>query len=151
MPTGSRAYPTPLRNILNNPCSGQLQALVKHVYMLQRLDDRLNQCLPPLLKSHCKVGDIRDDVLVLNVTSPVWATRLRYLTPSILAFMQRQCALATLRTIRVRVSIPPEPVPAPKQTTRPRMSIKSADYLKSTAQSINDPALRSVLLRLSDR
>jgi hypothetical protein len=141
----------PLQTLLNQDGSGHLQRLVKRARALQALDDRLGEYLPPLLKSQCTVAALRDDVLVINAHSPAWATRLRYLAPSILEFLHgRGESLPSFRAIRIRVSLP-EAILTAKPLPRPQLSIQTAMHLKHIAQSIPDPDLQSILVRLSNR
>lgn len=139
----------PLQTLLTQSSSGRLQRLIKQAQALQVLEDRLSEHLPPLLKLHCKVAAIHDDVLVMNASSAAWATRLRYLAPSLLRLLQ-QHALPQLRAIRIKISLP-EIAPLAKPAFRPRLSMKSAKYLKNAARATADPALRSALLRLAKR
>ena len=141
-----------LQTLLNQDGSGHLSRLVKRAQALQALDDRLGEYLTPLLKSHCTVAALRDDVLVINAHSPAWATRLRYLAPSILEFLHgRGESLPSFRTIRIRVSLPEEVILTAKPPPRLQLSIQTARHLKHIAQSIPDPDLQSILLRLSNR
>ena len=140
-----------LQTLLNQNGSGHLPRLVKRAQALQALDDRLGEYLTPLLKSHCTVAALRDDVLVINAHSPAWATRLRYLAPSILEFLHgRGESLPSFRAIRIRVSLP-EAILTAKPLPRPQLSIQTARHLKHIAQSIPDPDLQSILVRLSNR
>jgi hypothetical protein len=140
-----------LQTLLNQNGSGHLPRLVKRAQALQALDDRLGEYLTPLLKSHCTVAALRDDVLVINAHSPAWATRLRYLAPSILEFLHgRGEGLPSFRAIRIRVSLP-EAILTAKPLPRPQLSIQTVMHLKHIAQSIPDPDLQSILVRLSNR
>jgi hypothetical protein len=141
-----------LQTLLNQNGSGHLPRLVKRAQALQALDDRLGEYLTPLLKSHCTVAALRDDVLVINAHSPAWATRLRYLAPSILEFLHgRGEGLPSFQAIRIRVSLPEEIILTAKPLPRPQLSIQTAMHLKHIAQSIPDPDLQSILVRLSNR
>jgi hypothetical protein len=140
-----------LQTLLNQNSSGHLPRLVKRAQALQALDDHLGEYLTPLLKSHCTVAALRDDVLVINAHSPAWATRLRYLAPSILEFLHgRGEGLPSFRAIRIRVSLP-EAILTAKPLPRPQLSVQTAIHLKHIAQSIPDPDLQSILARLSNR
>lgn len=147
-----RANPTflPLQTLFTQSRSRRLQRLIKQAQTLQALEDRVSEQLPPSLRSHCKVAAIYDDVLVMSASSAAWATRLRYLAPSLLEFLQQRCAFSRVRAIRIKISLP-ETAPLVKPACRPRLSKRSAKYLERAAQAITDPALRSILLRLANR
>ena len=130
--------------------SGRLRRLIKQAQVLQALEDRLSERLPPSLKRHCQVAAMHDDTLVLAASSAAWATRLRYLTPSLLDFLQQRCVLPTIRSIRIRITLP-EGLPRIKPVSRPQLSMRNAECLHNAAQALTDPALRSALLRLASR
>ncbi|MCU7904643.1 MAG: DUF721 domain-containing protein [Candidatus Thiodiazotropha sp. (ex Epidulcina cf. delphinae)] len=112
------------------------------------LFQRVRQYLPPPLDSQLKAAVLQEQTLSLFVTSPVWASRLRYLIPQ----LQRQLRENGLSVDRLRTRILPggaaEPA-KPKLKRRLKLSRKSGDLLRQTAASIDDRQLRDAMLRLS--
>ena len=69
---------------------------------LQRLDKKLKRRLDPGLQDYFELANIRKDVAVLLAASPVWAARLRYQVPLILAACQA-LGLDSVKTIQIKV------------------------------------------------
>jgi len=76
------------------------------------------------------------DEAVVYAQSPVWATRVRMLAPSLVACM-RQCGLADVSRLRVRVQ-PTETVPVPRPANPPVLSAESAEILSEAADRADE-------------
>lgn len=126
-------------------------ALLSHVARLKDLNEQLGRQLPAPLGKHVTVANVHQDTLVLNTASPVWASRLRYLTPAILDFVRSRPGFETLRSVRVRISMPDSAAPVRHSRSPLRPSQASAAHLRHVGESIPDPALRAALMRLADR
>ncbi|MDQ7048566.1 MAG: DUF721 domain-containing protein [Enterobacterales bacterium] len=81
--------PQTISHLLNHP-KGDVQALLDQ---LKRIE-AINQCLPNLLGSalsqHCRISNIRKNILVLAVDSPAWANKLRFKLPQLLDQFRQQ-------------------------------------------------------------
>jgi len=135
------------------PCSSILAAaklpLLDRARKLQRLEQAVLQLLPENLRAHCKVMNLKSEILILATTSPAWAARLRFATPDILKQLECQHALR-LRAIQLRIEpeiVENQPVKRPPAT----LSMNSATLLAQTAQSVNHPPLQEALYRLATR
>jgi len=138
-----------LHSLLNGRSSA-LGGLIRHAAQLKDLNEHLGRELPAPLNQHVTVANVYQDTLVLNTGSPVWAARLRYLTPSILDSVRCRPGYSTLRSVRVRISLP-EPITVAERSSSPcRPSRASADNLRHAAEGTADPGVRSALLRLAD-
>lgn len=84
--------------------SRPLLELVRHAERLARLDHAVSARLPPGLRGHCTVANVRAATLVMNASSPVWAARLRFMAPELLHFVRRHCAEEGMQSVCVRVS-----------------------------------------------
>lgn len=115
---------------------------------LATLDRAVRSQLPASIADHCRVANLRDNILVLQVDGTVWATKLRYQLPQILADLQCLPDLKGLDSVRVRVA-PPQTLQAPPPMARPRLSEQSAELLRQTADSTPDPDLAAALRRLA--
>ena len=69
--------------------SQPLAYLVLKAKQLQTTQAALLTLLPTELAPHCWVMNISQEILVLGVNSPHWATRLRYLAPHLLPDLKR--------------------------------------------------------------
>ncbi|MEN8167827.1 MAG: DciA family protein, partial [Pseudomonadota bacterium] len=104
--------------------------------------------LPSPLDDHCSSAVLQNGRLVLLADSPVWASRLRYLSHN----LQRQLSQKgfSIRRIQSRVSIP-EDLVKHQERIRPitPLSQANSDLLRSVAESMENQELRNALLRLS--
>lgn len=133
------------------PCSSILAAanlpLLDRARKLQRLEQAVLQLLPENLSAHCKVMNLKNEILILATTSSAWAARLRFATPDLLKQLECQHALR-LRSIQLRIE--PETIEnQPLKRPPARLSMASATLLAQTAQSVNHPALQEALYRLA--
>jgi len=87
---------------MENP-SGVLSRLYQHGQMLKRLDKLFKASVPIPLNQHCHVVNLRETILVVHTDSSIWATRLRYMTPSLMQQWQRDRAMPTIDQVLVRV------------------------------------------------
>ncbi|NHZ69623.1 MAG: DUF721 domain-containing protein [Thermotogales bacterium] len=133
------------------PCSRILAAaalpILERVQKLQRLEQVVLQLLPENLRAHCKVQNLKSEILVLATTSPAWAARLRFAVPDLTKQLERQFSL-TLRTVQIKIE--PETVEfQPLKRQQPKLSLASGTLLAQTANSVNHPALQQALYRLA--
>ncbi|MCU7922769.1 MAG: DUF721 domain-containing protein [Candidatus Thiodiazotropha sp. (ex Dulcina madagascariensis)] len=122
--------------------------LGKQLSAQKALFQRVRQYLPPPLDSQLKAAVMQEQTLSLFVSSPVWASRLRYLIPQ----LHRQLRESGLRVERLRTRIlPDERAGAAKPTLKRRLKLsrESGELLRRTAASISDRQLRDAMLRLS--
>ena len=138
----------------------QLNKLYHHAKDICALNEKLHKHLAPSLRSHCNVANYSDETLTVNADTSAWASKLRYCIPDILKFAKLQCGLTNLKTVRVRVSLFHHKTNQSKtgqskfsdtnSTRKAHLSKKSADFIKNIAESINDPALRKSILKISN-
>lgn len=114
---------------------------------LSRLEKAVRQLLPAELAAHCKVLNLKNEILVLATPSPAWSGRLRFASADLMQQLQRRYALE-IRQVELKVQ--PEAVeseaviPSP-----PTLSLRSATLLAQTATSLSHPPLQEALLRLA--
>jgi len=80
--------------------------------------------------------------------SSVWATRLRMMSPTLVACL-RQGGLAEINRLRVRVQPVEQEAPAPKQRPKLNLSEKSGEILSRLADRTADADLAASLQRLA--
>lgn len=123
------------------------QALSAHAALEQRLLARL----PTPLQGHCRLGQIRDNKLILIVDSAAWATRLRFLTPQLIKQFAADDSV-TVDTLEVRIQPQNQPAASPPPARSPaRLSPENAALITSLARSISDEKLSHALQRLAGR
>ncbi|MCZ6802447.1 MAG: DUF721 domain-containing protein [Proteobacteria bacterium] len=147
MNTEKKNIPHSIRTLLQNQNS-PIADICKKAHSIQEIDHKLKNLLDPSLKNHFELANIKTDIVILLVSSPAWATRLRYNIPAILNALNNQLNFTSVKTIRIKVrkAIPDYLSSNKKQIY---LSDKSAQFLSKVANNFNDPQLRSCILRLS--
>jgi hypothetical protein len=128
---------------------GALPELLEHGRVLARLNRVLSRALPAPLDAHCRVLNLRHHTLTLAVDDPLWASRLRYQTRTLL---QQLAAVesVTVRTIQIRIQ--PQATPRQEKSRRNKpLSASNARLVRQTARSLKDERLRAALLRVASR
>lgn len=139
--------PKPLRHIIANK-AGSLSAILRNAQRLERLDTILKYTLQPPLDGIVQLANYREGILILLTPSPVWASRLRHMLPQLRQDLLHQSRFKELRDIQVRIA-PLERATDTRQPANHHLSPESAAILKRTADTIQDPALKSALQRLA--
>ncbi len=73
-----------LANLLDD-ASGQLKVLIDRLAQLEGLDHTLAPSLPASLRGKVRVANVTSDTIELSCFDALTATRLRYVTPEVLA------------------------------------------------------------------
>ena len=128
-----------------------LAILVTRTKQLSRLTQVLRQQLDPDLASHCYIGNLDRDCLVILVDSAAWASKLRFYSQNILP--QLRAAHQNFSEIQqVKVKVLSQSVSAPEpEFQKPRMNKENAKGLTTLADSVDDPNLQAALARLAER
>lgn len=135
----------PISDLLES--SDKLSQICDHIEKLSGLQTKLRDYLEPPMNEHVIIADYRQKTLVFHADSAAWATKLRYRTPEILKLFRND--LPGIRTIRIKNP----PVETREQATRhaARASSDTVDTIREVAGRIDDPPLRSALLRIADK
>ncbi len=91
-----------VKRIMTNP-SGSLCLILKHSQSIQKIDEIFRASLPCPLEQHCYVANLRDKILIIHTDSPLWATRLRYLTPEILRNWHNNPTMPIIERLKIRI------------------------------------------------
>jgi len=121
--------------------------LLERARSLQRLEQAVLGLLPENLAAHCRVINLKKEILILAVPSSAWAARLRFAGPELVRQLNGRSALK-LRSIQVHIQPESEKIQSIKQPPL-QLSLASGTLLAQTAQTINHPALREALYRLA--
>ncbi len=136
--------PTPVNDLLQRRLRQLADAAAGHA----RVADLVREALPRELADHCLGALVHGDELVLYVDSPGWATRLRFLAPTL--FPRLATHGIACRRSRVRVQPPGEriaPVAPARQTVRAGPAAVRA--VSSAAAAAGSDALADALRRLA--
>lgn len=139
--------PRTMSQLLSHLPSTGLQQTLEHGMSLYRLERGILAMLPDDLASHCRVANLKSNVLTLAVPSSAWANRLRFQQTQLLQQLRGHKRFHHLRTIRVVI------IPERHQRARPsrpmRLSNESADIITSASASVGDEALSHALKQLA--
>ncbi len=132
----------------------QLNKLYTHAKDICTLNEKLHNYFDPSLGSHCTVANYSADTLIVNADTSAWASKLRNRIPDILDYARHECGLSKLISVRIRVSpnqnnTAHSTPPGTRPTRKASLSKKSAEFIESVATSIQDPALRESILKIS--
>jgi hypothetical protein len=121
--------------------------LLERARKLSRFEQAVLPLLPADLAAHCKVLNLKSEILVLATPSPAWAGRLRFAVPELIKQLKRELGLDVRK---VELKIQPQRT-EPRTATKPplRISMASATLLAQTARGIDHPPLQEALLRLA--
>jgi hypothetical protein len=110
----------------------------------------LNQIWKDTAESHlaCNsiVANFHQGVLTIELTSPVWATNLRYATPDLVRKLALHPDFSQLTQIRWYI----QPRVDKKTEAAKTLTIESAQILQSYASNIDNKSLKAALLRLAN-
>ena len=125
------------------------QRILRKALELQKIGQAIKASLPLDCHTHLDVVGVRENALILLTDSPVWQTRLRMFSQTILEALHQH---AGITLTRVKIKLAPakrviEPASPPKRT----LSKDSAKMINQTANCISDPALRQAMLHLSKK
>lgn len=123
--------------------------LKKKASGLRELNLHLQVALPAEIHRHVQVAGLHHEILTVEVDSPVWASKIRYLANNLV----KQLSTTTGLTIKsVKILIRPTACELNRITRKPlAISGTRAGQFKSLAKSIKHPGLKSALSKLAQR
>ena len=122
-------------------------SLYTHSLEILKLQSALRSKLHPPLKDHVYITKVNPDNIIIYTDSPVWASKLRFLTTEILNIVKNIPSYKKIKTVRIKVS--PSLSPISNNTNQISISPLTAKHLKQVAENINDSKLQSSLLKLA--
>ena len=137
----------PYQSIKHLPAFGNtLSAYVAKSQLLDSLTEKIQHFLSPPYQNQCRVANIREKTLVIQVLNPAIATRLRYALPQ----LKDNIRGLGLDIDEVTLIIKPEsnaPVPPTREVQRP--SHEARDTFRAAIKGIDDQNLQSALSNLA--
>ena len=116
----------------------------------------LRKVLPIECYEHVQVANIKQQSLMLITDSPVWTTRLRQLSPTILKFLRENSVDAGQVIHHVQISTryhnnatDEQRQHGVKKRAIPKISKKTSELLSQSASSIDHQPLKDALLRVA--
>lgn len=140
-----RPTQSPFRAPVSVATAGDLGSVIERANHLAALDRQLRQSLPEPLASHVRLGNVRDGRLVFLVDSPVWKAKLRLYADVI----RDAAAAAGLATSGMTLKVATMQAVPPDAASLSPLSQAARDSLRAAAATVDDPELRSQLLRMA--
>ncbi|MBN8426448.1 MAG: DUF721 domain-containing protein [Xanthomonadales bacterium] len=125
--------------------ASSLGPMVERAIALRALDQNLRRCLPLELSQHCVLANVREGQLVFLVPSPIWHTRLRMESDTLL----RHARSLGVTANRVTAKVVQDATPPLAQTLHKPLSPAAAGSLREAAERLSDTELRQQLLALA--
>ena len=136
--------PLPLRNYLSG--TKTIEVLIAETRRQARLLTLVKQEIPAPLDEHLLAVLLNSRRLVLYTDSPVWCSRLRFLSRSLRDRLLRKGLKLDKVVVRVMIATPPRPA---RNRSARKLSADNAVLINQVADSISDPLLSSALQRLA--
>jgi hypothetical protein len=127
----------------------RLARLIVQTENLAKLNQIFLAFLPPHLHEHATLARLDSESWVVQTDSPAWATRLRYILPSLRQPLSEQLGIP-IPSPRIRIAPPAVPLPSPSPPRHMTISDKTVNILESTARNFSDPQLGAALQRLAE-
>lgn len=124
-----------------------LRDKLKH---LERLNQLWQTHLDSVIAQHCRVANLRENILVIEVDSSVWVTRLRYLIPTLLKQLRGYRELHRLEAIEWYINPMLMADRTPSARAPAVFSAGSTELLAQTADTIENKALKAALRSLAN-
>jgi len=121
--------------------------LISRMSDLATLSIWLESQLPSPLNQECHLINLRGSTLVIGAFSPVWAARVRFQCPRLLATIERELPFV-VRKIQVKV-LPAKPQQKQGTYRAMKMTSDAARLLLQTARNLDHPRLSAALSRLA--
>ncbi len=145
--------PQILSSILTQDSS--LLHIQERIYALKKLSDVVFDLLPPPLNVQCRVSNFRQGILILEVSSASWLTRLKYEQSNLLTGIRKNL-LPSLASIQYRIN-PDIAAPSSQRvnhssndaTMNSAMTQISATYLYALAENAPNK-LKKQLIKLAN-
>lgn len=125
-----------------------LSAIKNKAAQLSHLNNLLHAQLETLLTQYCRVANFRENILIIEVDSSVWATRLRYIVPELLQKLRREKEFHRLQEIKWYIR-PAASEYKKKPTKSIKLSEQSSELIAETAEHISNPMLQTALKKLT--
>lgn len=146
MPIDNKYRPRNIQDIAVNN-KDVLANLYKHSLAILKIQESVRLAVGQPLAQHLYVANVSPDSIIIFTDSQAWATKLRFQTQQIIHIAKQITGFNDLKSVSIKVS------PLLVTTTRPgnskSISPSTTQLLKKVAENINDPALKTALLKLS--
>lgn len=137
-----RQRPKALHSLLSRQSLRHFQDFTEQHRHWQQL---LATCLSEPQLQHCRVLNVRDGRLVLEVSSAAWATRIKLQQTRIITHFRRD-AMASVTSVEIKVN--PDAQARTQLAPKVAPQASNAEVLRAQAEQCDEP-LRTQLLQLA--
>jgi len=124
-----------------------ISRLILHSYSLLRFQSIIRSKLNSPESEHIYLASVSEDTAILYTDSPAWASKLRFKTQQLIDIFRNIPNFPKIKTIRIKVS--PTLYIEQEENIPTNLTPKTSKFLEEIADNMNDPELKSALLRLS--
>lgn len=135
--------------ILQQDPHSMLGFIQKKVDALKKINQLWQTEISTDLAQHSRVANFREDCLVIELSSAVWATRLHYLVPELTKKLLVYPQLRLLKKIEWYIQPDFYPPIKKRELLLPTLTTASSELLMATANAIQNKLLKCSLTRLS--
>lgn len=129
-----------------------LKFIYDKIRALKLIQEKVQKHLDPSLAKHCQVANLANNKLVILVTNGSIATQLRYQSAELLNKFRHDASLQHVREVECKVRTNQLKSNEPVSTYEvERLSEDTAEIVREMAETIEDPRLRDIMLRISQR
>jgi hypothetical protein len=128
--------------------NSRIAKLILQTKQLSEINHIFHAFLPAYLHEHASLAKLDSEGWVVQTDSPVWATRLRYILPSLQKPLSEKLKFQ-VPIPRIRVAPPAVPLPPPPQARRMTITDNTAKVLEGAARNLPDRKLGAVMARLA--
>ncbi len=134
-------------SVLDQLGSG-LNNIVKQAQLYQALLDLGKECLPAKMAQHLVGVSFEDNILICQLDDSLWATKLRFYSPSLLNIYQQHFPHLNLSVVKIQI-IPLAERKIIKPVTMEKLTEIDAKEMLSLSQNVTEKGLKQALTNLS--
>jgi hypothetical protein len=138
--------PQSIRQVLN--ADEELRRLHQNISQQQHLANQVKDSLPGQVAQHCHVISLDGNSLRIVTDSSLWAAKIRFSEPQLLASIRRKYPQVRDLQIATRPIAITKPLRV-AQRAIPQFSAKATQHVENAAKSVSNEPLKHAMQRLA--
>ncbi len=131
---------------VNHCLNTTLKKICEHALRLEALNESVLTYLPDTLQPHCKVASFSKGNLTISVSTPNYATELRFAIPQLREKLRREGQLYQLSSIKITVT---ESYDIKSKPLAQKLSPVAREVIDKEANAMEEGPLKNALKKLS--
>lgn len=128
-----------------------LKFIFDKVRALNLIQEKVQTHLDPVVAKYCQVANLAENRLVLLVANGSVATQIRFMTNELLKKFSQDPSLQHIRQIECKVRPVKTKIREDNKAYQVQpLSVDTAAIVRELADTIEDPKLREIMLRISE-